>query len=422
MRVAWIGPTPSEHGGAPFVGTQLLLGLARAGVEVDCFIAAPPQDLPPSLFAESRIGLHLGESGWRWGRWYSRTPMLSFFSGHMARARAQFSLADEIARRHREQPYDVLYQFSQSEMVSLRRRARDLPPIVVHPSTHAAGELRWHRREAALSRRCEPFHKRALVRAMLAARATVQRRDIHLATRVLGVSARFVEHLEHDYAIPRERLGVVRNPIDLRRFEPPADAPAESPLELLYVSRMSARKGVEMVVDLSHRLTDLEGRVRIRAVGGCTTWSDYRPLLSDLNPATATYDGRLSPQELSLLYRRGAAVLQPSRYEPFALTVGEGLASGLPAVASDEVGAIDGVDPRVCRVFPAGDPAAFEHEVRTLVRDLEQGTVNGMRGLARAEAERLFDADVVTASLIAQLELASGSPARAGAPRQAVPA
>jgi glycosyltransferase involved in cell wall biosynthesis len=419
MRIAWVGPTPSGHGGAPFVGTQLLLGLARAGVEVDCFIAAKIEDLPPQLFAERRIGIHLADSGWRWDRWYSRTPMISFFSGHFARAKTQLSLAEEIARRHAERPYDVLYQFSQTEMVSLRRRARELPPIVVHPSTHAAGELRWHRRETPLSRRCEPLRKRALVRAMLNARAFVQRRDIHLAARVLGVSSLFTRHLARDYAIPPERLGVVRNPIDLERFQP-GEAPAGGgPLDLLYVSRMSARKGVEMIVELSHRLADLEGRVRIRAVGGCTSWSDYRPLLEDLNPGTAVYDDRLSPYDLSLLYRRAAAVLQPSLYEPFALTVGEGLASGLPAVASDEVGAIDGVDPRVCRVFPAGDIDGFEREVRALVDELEHGAGETLRPLARAEAERLFHADVVTAELIAELELAAGTGAAAEAPEAA---
>jgi glycosyltransferase involved in cell wall biosynthesis len=420
MRIAWVGPTPSSRGGAPFVGTQLLLGLARAGVEVDCFVAARLEDLPPSLFADERIGIHLAESGWRWDRWYSRTPMRAFFSGHVARARAQVSLADEIARRHAEHPYDVLYQFSQTEMVSLRRRARDLPPIVVHPSTHAAGELRWHRREAALSRRCEPLRKRALVRAMLMVRAAVQRRDIHLAARVLGVSSIFTAHLERDYKIPRDRLGVVRNPIDLDRFEPAPAAPPEGPVDLLYVSRMSARKGVDMIVDLSHRLADLEGRVRILAVGGCTSWSDYRPLLADLNPGTAVYYHHLSPDALSRLYRRAGAVLQPSLYEPFALTVGEGLATGLPAVASDEVGAIDGVDPRVCRVFPAGDADAFESEVRALVTELENAARETLGPIARAEAERLFHPDVVTADLIAELGRAAGPSARAGVPRERV--
>lgn len=408
MRVAWLGPTPSDHGGAPFVGTQLLLGLARAGVEVDCFVAAPPQNLPVQLFAEPRIGLHCKESAWQWGKWYSRTPMVSFFSGHASRAWSQLTLADEIARRHSENPYDVVYQFSQSEMLSLRRRASDLPPILVHPSTHAAGELRWHRREAALSRRCEPARKRAVVRAMLMTRAAIQRRDIHLASRVVGVSKRFVEHLEHDYRIPRERLGAVRNPIDLDRFQARTDEPSGGPIELLYVSRMSARKGVEMVVELSHRLADLEGRVRIRAIGGCTMWSDYRPLLSDLNSGTAIYEGPLSPAGLSEAYRGAGAVLQPSHYEPFALTVGEGLASGVPAVASDEVGAIDGLDPDVCRVFEAGDNDGFERTVRDLVAELEDGRGAALAPLARSEAERLFAPETVTEALIEQLELAAG--------------
>lgn len=409
MRIAWIGPTPSEDGGGPFVGTQLLQGLVAAGAEVDCFVAARPEDMPPRLTGLPGLDLVLADSGWRWGRWYSRHPMVAFFSGNAARLLAQRSLADRVAERHRARPYDVLYQFSQTELTALRRRARELPPIVLHPSTHAAGELFWHRAESELSRRCEPARKRLLVRAMLSARARAQRRDVQLARRVLGVSARFAEHLARDYRIPAERLGVVPNPIDLDRFRPPPTAPsATAPLDLLFVSRMSARKGVELVVDLSHRIADLAGAVRIRAVGGPTSWSDYRRLLADLNPATAVDEGQMSPFHLSLLYGTAGAVLQPSRYEPFALTVGEALASGTPVVASDEVGAIDGVDPAVCRVFPSGDAEAFEYAVRTLVEDISGPAETSLRTLARAEAERLFGIERITGLLLDELARAIG--------------
>jgi glycosyltransferase involved in cell wall biosynthesis len=404
VRVAWIGPAPSLHSGATFVGTQLLHGLAEAGVEVDCFLTGPAHELPPLLFADPRIGVHAHDSGWKWDRWYSRKPMIRFFSGNLNRVRGQLILADRIVELHRERPYDVLYQFSQTELLALRRRVRDLPPIMVHPSTHAAGELLWHRSEAALSRRCESLSKRSWVRAMLVGRAFVQRRDVHLATRVVGVSARFVEHLARDYEIEPERLGVVRNPIDLERFQPGPEEPPSHPIELLFVSRMSARKGVELVVELSHRLADLAGSVRIRAIGAATTWSDYRPLLEDLNPDVATYEGRVLPEDLSRLYETAGAVLQPSLYEPFALTIGEGLASGTPAIASDEVGAIDGVDPDVCRVFPSGDMDAFEASVRGLLADVEAGRMPVLRRLARREAERLFAVPVVTRDLIAELE------------------
>jgi glycosyltransferase involved in cell wall biosynthesis len=408
MRIAWIGPTPGEYGGAPYVGTQLLRELSQAGFEVDCFIAAPLDEVPQPLVGRPGLSFVCAESGWQWDRWYSRGPMRAFFSGNLTRAAMQFRLANLIFKRHREHPYDVLYQFSQVELFPLRRRRRQLPPIVVHPETHAAGELLWHRREAHLSRRCESRAKRTIVRLMLRARAAMQRRDLALATRVIAPSRRFAEHLARDYEIPADRLGVVPNPIDLWRFPLRDTVPADGPVRLLFVSRMSARKGVEMVVELSHRLADLAGRVRIEAVGGPTTWSDYQPLLGELNRDTAVFLGGLPPVQLSELYRAAHALLQPSLYEPFAITVGEALASGLPVVASDEVGAVDGVDPDVCAVFRAGDMDAFEAAVRAEVERLERGLPIERVRLARAEAERLFAPAQVAAALVAQLERAVG--------------
>jgi glycosyltransferase involved in cell wall biosynthesis len=405
MRIAWLGPTPSEHGGVPYVATQLLRELARADVQVDCFVVADESGLPPSLLAEPGLRFFCRPSRWKWDRWYSRTPMRAFFSGSLQRLTMQFQLAELLAHQHRSNPYDLVYQFSQSETVALRRIRRQLPPIVLQPETHAAGELAWHRREDELSRRCEPLLKRVVVRGVLRARAAVQAREVRQADRVLAVSRRFADHLARDYRVPPARLGIVPNPIDLQRFSPsPNGAGPSDCLSVLFVSRMSTRKGVEMVVALSHRLGDLQGKVRIRAVGGATTWSDYRPLLRDLDQTVATFDGNLSPAALASLYRTSDALIQPSLYEPFALTVGEGLASGLPVVASDEVGAGEGVNPAVCRVFPAGDLDAFEAAVRDLVARLQDGDIGPVRQLARAEAERLFAPSHVASALIGELE------------------
>jgi hypothetical protein len=137
VRVAWLGPGLGLHGGASYVGTQLLRELSRAGVSVDCFVMAERDALPDSLLDEPGLDFICQPSDWEWGRWYSRRPLHAFLTGNLARAKAQFKLADQIASRHREEPYDLVYQFSQSEVFPLRMRLRDLPPIVVHPSTHA---------------------------------------------------------------------------------------------------------------------------------------------------------------------------------------------------------------------------------------------------------------------------------------------
>jgi glycosyltransferase involved in cell wall biosynthesis len=407
MRIAWLGPTPNDDGGAPYVGMQLLRELARAGAEIDCFLDVGPDQIPAPLLGIEGLRFVLRPTSWKWGSWYNRAPLMAFVSGKLFRLRAQFALAQAVARRHAREPYDVVYQFSQCELGGLRSLRGSLPPIVVHPSTHAAGELRWYKREARLARGIEPRGRRALVRTVLTVRAAIQRRDLGQADRIVGISRRFAEHLVSDYRIPRERIGIVVNPIDLERFSPGA-CPVEhnGPVKLLFVSRIAVRKGVDLVVDLSHRLDDLHGEVEIVVVGGPSTWSDYRKLLDGLNPRIASYPGSLAPDELARLYREAVAVLQPSQYEPFALTVGEALAGGTPVIASDEVGAAEGVDPRVCRVFPRGDHDAFERAVREAIADATTADNGELAALARAEAERLFAPPKVAAALLEELELA----------------
>jgi glycosyltransferase involved in cell wall biosynthesis len=147
------------------------------------------------------------------------------------------------------------------------------------------------------------------------------------------------------------------------------------------------RKGLEQIVALSHRLRDLAGRVRIDCLGGASLFSNYSALLGDLEPSVARSIGQVAPTELPALYRASHGVLQPSWYEPYALTVGEALASGLPVIVSDEVGAGEGVDPRVCRRHAAGDTDALEREVRRLVDEVERGWSPELRGVARRHAE-----------------------------------
>jgi glycosyltransferase involved in cell wall biosynthesis len=162
---------------------------------------------------------------------------------------------------------------------------------------------------------------------------------------------------------------------------------------------MALRKGVELIVGLSHRLNDLAGHVRLRLVGDRAMFSDYRPLLRDLNPAVATYEGASSQADLANLYRRVDTLIQPSHYEPFALTVGGALASGLPVIASDQVGAAERVDRHPCRVFPHESLGALDAATRTLLKEIQAGGADALRAKARAEAQRLFAPWVVTSQL-----------------------
>jgi glycosyltransferase involved in cell wall biosynthesis len=219
----------------------------------------------------------------------------------------------------------------------------------------------------------------------------------------------FASHLAEDYGLPLDRISVVPNPIDLTMFRPRATTSRNGSgraLTLLFVSRLAVRKGLDLVVGLSHRLDDLAGRVRIGVVGDKSLWSDYRALLHDLNPAIGHYWGQLDDTSLARAYANADALIQPSKYEPFALTVGEALASGIPVVASDEVGATEGVDRGCCSVFRSGDLDAFERAVREMIVRIESGAQPAIARLARSEVERLFSVERVVDGVAESLEAA----------------
>jgi glycosyltransferase involved in cell wall biosynthesis len=415
MRIAWIGPPPTMSGGVPQVATLLLTALADLGHRIDCFTVTGPEPPPPRAAEHPGIDLVTGHRAWRWNRWYSRggASLLTVASEQLTRARTQHALLAELLERHEREPYDLVYQFSQWELLGLRAARHRLPPIVLHPQVHAAGELRWHRRERALSRVCEPRARTLAVRQMLRARSVLQRRDAGVVNHVIAASRPFADDLTADYGVEPARLSVVPNPVAVDLFTPPvSEVAGDGMQEVLYVSRFSVRKGLEMVVDLSHRLADLDGRVRIRLVGHTSLWSDYRPLLEGLNPSVAVVHGQADAEAMPALYRAADLLVQPSHYEPFGLTIAEALACGTPVVAADCVGSMAGLDPRCATPFPTGDADAFESAVRQALDVARGGSAAAVATVARSEAERCFAASVVGEELDAVLRtvLETGRP------------
>lgn len=405
MRIAWLGPTPSDGGGVPYMSQQLLLGLLHAGATVDLYLAGELADVPPKLAAADGLHVHSSPTAWQYDRWYSSTDMTKHLSGGLYRLGQLRGMGRSIATEHARRPYDVVYQFSTPELAALRPYLRQLPAIVVHPEVHAAGERRWHLAELPLARRCGIGPTYAVTQATLIARTVLQRRDLGRASRIIAPSRRFARLVGADCGIPASRFTVVPNPIDLERFTPGAAAPRR-PHQILFVSRIAARKGVESIVALSHRLRDLDGQVEIEVIGDHSLWSDYRPLLEGLEPTIARYSGLLSPEELGDRLRGAAMLLQPSHYEPFALTVGEALACGVPVITTTEVGATEEVDAEVAALVAPGDVDALEAAVRALLTRLDDpAQALEIRRRARAEAERRFSRERVGRLIVGSLEV-----------------
>jgi glycosyltransferase involved in cell wall biosynthesis len=403
LHIAWIGFAPAEEvGGVPGIATDLLHGLAARGHRIDCFFPSREHGLPARIAGVEKLTFVWGTSGWRWNRWYSRTRASAFVSSLAARGFASLRLRKEVLRRHRDDPYDVLYQFSNVENLSIPSRLRRSVPLVAHPGQSSADALRFLIRERRLSLQSRPAYAFALAAAMLLARARVQRRQIRGAALVICISNVFREHLMRDYGLSEAASAVVPNPVRLDRFER-TGRPVGQPPTVIVLGRIATGKGLEDVVAVAKLLHERGVDVRFRIVGGTSVWSSYTKLLDELPPESSEYVGHVPASEVPGELARADILLQASKYEAFALTVAEALAAGVPVVATTEVGAIEQVDRSLAAAVAPGDVEGMAAAIVAMLDGLRRDPA-GIRRRARAEAERLFAPEVVCEGVAGALE------------------
>jgi glycosyltransferase involved in cell wall biosynthesis len=408
LRIAWVGAGPGhgDSGGVPGVATELLVGLAGRGHRIDCFLPSSGREIPDRVAAAENLEFVWGTSEWSWNRWYSRTKSAAFASGLASRGIASMRLRRELARRHAREPYDVVYSFSNIEAPGVPRAVARRVPLVIHPETHSAGELHFLIRERRLALRCQPAYALATAFVLMSFRSLVQRIRIRRARLLVCISSVFRENLVSDYGFPRERTIVVPNPVRVERFADLEPRPPAIPT-VLVLGRVAVRKGVEDVVAVAQALHDSGSDTRMRVVGGPGLWSDYTKLLDDLPPDTAEYLGRIPPVRIPQEIAQCDVLLQASRYEPFALTVAEALAAGIPVVATSEVGAIEGVSRSVVSEVAPGDVQGMTAAITALIERVRSDPAP-IRAEARAEVRRLFAADVVCGQISDALQALVG--------------
>jgi glycosyltransferase involved in cell wall biosynthesis len=389
LRIAWIGEAGPE-GGVPGLCRVFLRELATAGVELDWFSRGSPETVPElsSLATRARVRVLAFPFKWEWDSWYGRNPKIAFVVASFRRVAAFQRLAAQLVQEHRRHPYDAVIQFSQAELFGLRAVAPTLP-LIIFPCVHAAGELYWCRKEEVLSRRCEPWWWRKFRLLYLKLRLRLQKRDYHLATGVLGLSERFNDLVAADYQLPREKLGVVYHPVELTKAHADRRTPGGT-VKLLYVGRISVRKGIELLVEVIPRLLAADAALEVTIVGEGAQWSNYEALLKALPAERCVWRRGLSNEAVFAEMEQSDILLIPSSYEPGGIVVGEALACGMVVVPSDEVGSAETLSGSVAWSFPAGDGAAFE---RAIVAAVAAVRANGpaLRRAAREAAEAQFE-------------------------------
>lgn len=128
---------------------------------------------------------------------------------------------------------------------------------------------------------------------------------------------------------------------------------------LLSVSRLVPHKNHAVILRAAARL---DPQPTIQIIGQGEELGNLRRLAAELGLRLDLADGWVADEAVVAAYRGARAVVAPSRFEGFGLTPMEGLAMGLPVIASDIPAHREFVDGAV-RFFPADDDAALAREI-----------------------------------------------------------
>ena len=163
---------------------------------------------------------------------------------------------------------------------------------------------------------------------------------------------------------------------DLERFRSPVRE-EKSERVFLFSGSLIARKGIDLLVAAFARLVREIPNVRLRIVGD----GELRRVSERV-----TFVGFKDWHELPREYAAADVLCVPSRYDGWGLVVPEGLASGLPVIATDRMGAaLEFVETgRNGWLIPAGDEEALlrvmkEAAVQSL-RELREGALESVSG------------------------------------------
>jgi len=211
--------------------------------------------------------------------------------------------------------------------------------------------------EAGLSPREAEALRRSECRALAAAR------------HVIVTSAFTARLLVSDYAVPEERVTIVRPGND--RVAPGRGCGQET-VSLLAVGAIVPRKGYDVLLVALASLRDLPWRLTI--AGDRSRDADTAARLDADLARFKIADrvrcaGAVSAQELAALYAGADLFVLPSRFEGYGMAFAEAIAYGVPVIGTT-AGAIPETVPASAGVLvPPDDTAALSAALRQLIED-----------------------------------------------------
>lgn len=206
-------------------------------------------------------------------------------------------------------------------------------------------------------------------------------RSLETCAAIVCVSAALAEQIRR--RLPRrfsDRIHVVHNGIDVDQFHPRETSsddlvPPRRRLRVVFIGRMIRDKGADVVLRAASRLRrdDIEfvivGSSNFDRDAALTRFERSLRRIAATSGAFVTFEPFVERSGVVDLLRDSDVLVVPSRWqEPSTLTIAEGMACGLPVIAS-RVGGIPEVAGSAGILVPKEDPGAVAAAIARLADD-----------------------------------------------------
>jgi len=225
------------------------------------------------------------------------------------------------------------------------------------------------------------------------------------STRVLTVSHSITRFLLEAESIPEDKLTYLPNSVDLKRFHPATNSerilarklfgiPAEATV-IGAVGRLTAQKQFETFVQSAGILRERHPDWVFVLFGSGPDEFPLRKMASDLGDSFRFVGA--TPHRAAIYHALDVQVLT-SKFEGLPMTILEGMASGVPVVASRVDGVLEvATDREHALLVDPGDAAGFAEAIEEILSP--SPVQEQLRESARALVEQNFDANVLSKRL-----------------------
>ena len=373
-----------DAGGMNVYVRELSKGLGRLGVNVDVFTRC--QTFGPTEITQIGpnvrvIHLEAGEP-----RWLPKNELYAFLP--------QFLSHLDAFRRSENLHYDIVHShYWLSGWVGARlRRMWNVPMVQMF---HTLGLLK--NTVARSSAEMEP-----------ALRIQGERDVVAAADRLIAANPIEYGHLVDLYSADPHKIRIVPCGVDIDLFHPIDRDEARTRLGLdegqyvLFVGRLEALKGVDVLINAMSLLARQACKARLLIAGGNLDGDEAQRLRASVQnlhlTETVRFLGAVDQHDLPYYYSAADVCAMPSFYESFGMVAIEAMACGAPVVASRAGGLQFTVrDGETGYLVPPGEAAPLAEAIANLLCDSD---LRSRMGQAAAEIAKAYSWDEVSRSIL----------------------